>query len=188
MSRLGWQSRLLLLIPFVLGGLLLFPGLYALPYAREQAVRMDLETQEAIARNMAWAMDAEMVGTRDRLAEIAARPEFVGMDSVLQQQTLEAFAMGSERFGSMAVIDAVGRVVSVAGVPADVCPLDDHCYAGASCFDIPFHRGEVFFGEPQVCEAEHFTYLTVGVPIEAVGQRVGVLLATLRLLIASSKW
>jgi two-component system sensor histidine kinase UhpB len=181
MSRLGWQARLMVLIPLILGAMLLFQLLYVLPHVRDRAAQQEQARQEEIVRNIAWTLDSELLLSRERLMEIATRAEFTGMDIASQQSTLETIAEGSIRFVCLAAIDAEGWIVSSAG-PEDLSMLTTRSYVDEPYFYVPFEQGEIYCREPQSYPSEQLLCVAVCVPIESTAwERAGILMGTLRL-------
>jgi PAS domain S-box-containing protein len=179
MPKLGWQARLAGLIVLVLGGMLLFQLLYVVPHITDREVQHEESLQQEIVRDIAWALDSDLLRTRDRLIETARRLEFAGTDTAVQESILEIVAGGSSRLKSLVVMDGGGWFVASSG--EEDFPLDTtRSHADEPYFSVPFEQGQIYYQEPRFYPSEQFLSADVSVPIESdTGERVGVLLGTL---------
>jgi len=183
MSKLNWRTALMGLMTLVLAASLLFQVFYVLPTIRNQQVEMAQTHQKEIARNIAKELDLDLARVEDRMTRIAERAEFQDMDIAAQQSSMEQHVEISLALSWLYVLDAEGWFVSGTTFEKDLSIYQTKSYSDKTFFTVPFEQGETYF-KPVANTFNNGTLVTdeICVPIESeVGERVGILMGTLRL-------
>jgi len=180
MSKANWETRLALLFASVLLASLLFQILYVIPFIQSREELAARSQQQAVARSIAYELDATLNRILHCLDKIADQPAFRQMRIGDQPAAIDQIIGTSSSLTSLFVLNSGGWFV--AGSASDITPYATQSYADRAFFADPFINGSVHFSAPRFYPQLELTATAIGVPlVSESAQRVGVLLGGMRL-------
>jgi PAS domain S-box-containing protein len=136
--------------------------------------------QTEIARNIARELDIDLIRLADSLNSIAEHASLRNMDIDNQTETLFQYVNLLSDISNLFVMNKTGWFVS--GTSENMSNYYTMSYDFAPFFIASFELGEIYFAPPTSYFNNTLVATFVGVPIESdTGERVGVLLGTMRL-------